>query len=105
MKSYRNYKEIKRKETMGRRLSMAGLGILFVGLMASFVPTWLPPDQPATTPLTQFLQQYWTWISFAALPWALFWPAWAATISTAMHVAAGPEHVRWRGPMKSSSAA
>jgi hypothetical protein len=68
MKSYRNYKEVKRKETMGRRLSMGGLAILFIGLMASFVPSWLPPDQPATTPIQQFLQQYWTWISFAALP-------------------------------------
>ena len=28
----------------------------------------MPPDEPATTPLTQFLQQYWMWISFVSLP-------------------------------------
>ncbi len=68
MRSYKNIKEIRRKETLGRRLSLSGLGVLFVGLLASFIPTWLPPDQPATNALNQFLQQYWTWISFAALP-------------------------------------
>ena len=68
MKSYKNVKEIRRKETLGRRLSLSGLGVLFIGLLASFVPTWLPPDQPAATPITQFLQQNWTWLSFAALP-------------------------------------
>jgi hypothetical protein len=68
MKLYRNLKEIRRKEALGRRLSLAGLLILFIGLMASFVPTWFPPDQPAANPLVRFLQEYWTWISFAALP-------------------------------------
>ncbi len=68
MKSYKNVKEIRRKETLGRRLSLSGLGVLFVGLLASFVPTWLPPGQPAANPFNQFLQQNWTWISFAALP-------------------------------------
>ena len=68
MKIYRNLDEIQKKEQRGRRLSMIGLGILMVGLLASFVPTWLPPDEPATTPLTQFLQQYWMWISFVSLP-------------------------------------
>ncbi len=68
MKTYRNLEEIQHKEQRGRRLSMIGLGILMVGLLASFVPTWLPPDEPATTPLTQFLQQYWMWISFVSLP-------------------------------------
>jgi hypothetical protein len=68
MKLYRNLSEIRRKETLGRRLSLTGLAILFIGLMASFVPTWLPPGQPVTNPVTGFLQQYWTWISFAALP-------------------------------------
>lgn len=68
MKSYRNITEIQRKETLGRRLSLTGLGVLFVGLLASFIPTWLPPDQPATGSFNLFLQQNWTWISFAALP-------------------------------------
>lgn len=68
MKLYRNLNEIKRKENLGRRLSLIGLLILFIGLIASFVPTWYPPDQPATNPITRFLQTYWAWISFAALP-------------------------------------
>jgi hypothetical protein len=68
MKVYRNLKEIRRKESLGRRLSLVGLAILFVGLMASFVPSWLPPDTPASNPITRFIQLNWTWISFAALP-------------------------------------
>ncbi len=68
MKTYRNIKGIEKKEQRGRRLSMIGLGVLMIGLFASFVPTWLPPDEPAATPLTQMLQQYWMWISFVALP-------------------------------------
>ncbi|RIK54350.1 MAG: hypothetical protein DCC57_06920 [Chloroflexi bacterium] len=68
MKLYRNLQEIRRKETLGRRLSLTGLLILFIGLLASFVPSWLPPDQPATNSLARFIQLNWTWISFAALP-------------------------------------
>lgn len=68
MKIYRNSEDIKRKEKRGRRLSLIGLGVLLVGLLASFVPTRLPPDVPATTAVTQFLQQYWMWISFVSLP-------------------------------------
>lgn len=68
MKVYRNLREIRRKETLGRRLSLIGLFILFIGLMASFVPSWLPPDQPATNAIARFVQLNWTWISFAALP-------------------------------------
>ena len=68
MKLYRNLNEIRRKENLGRRLSLIGLLILFIGLIASFVPTWYPPDQPATNPIAGFLQTYWAWISFAALP-------------------------------------
>ncbi|MFV2092912.1 MAG: hypothetical protein ACC634_07500, partial [Hyphomicrobiales bacterium] len=68
MKIYRNLKNIQSKEKRGRRFSLAGLGTLFIGLLASFVPTWLPTADSATTPLTQFLQQYWMWISFIALP-------------------------------------
>ncbi|HQY90053.1 hypothetical protein [Caldilinea sp.] len=67
MKIYRNAAQIKKKETLGRRFSLAGLAILFVGLLASFVPTWLPPDQPLQAGFTGFLQLYWSWISFAAL--------------------------------------
>jgi hypothetical protein len=70
MKLYRNVSEIRRKESIGRRLSLAGLGILFIGLMASFVPSWFPIDPESTdvSAPVRFLQQYWTWISFAALP-------------------------------------
>lgn len=67
MKVYRNQTQIKKKETMGRRFSLAGLAILFVGLLASFVPSWLPPDQPIQPGLIGFIQMYWSWISFAAL--------------------------------------
>lgn len=68
MKVYRNLGDIRRKERLGRRLSLAGLAVLFAGLLASFVPTWLPPDQPAANPISAVIQQYWVWISFAALP-------------------------------------
>lgn len=67
MKVYRNLTQIKKKESLGRRFSLAGLGILFVGLLASFVPSWLPPDQPIQEGFTGFLQLYWSWISFIAL--------------------------------------
>ena len=71
MKLYRNNSEIRKKESMGRRLSLIGLGILFIGLLASFVPSWFPPSEDPTVTVSapvQFLQTYWTWISFAALP-------------------------------------
>lgn len=69
MKVYRNTKEILRKDKLGRRFSMTGLGILFVGMLTSFTPSWYPPDQPAPTGLiAPFLYQYWTLISFLALP-------------------------------------
>ncbi len=69
MKVYRNSKEINRKDTIGRRLSLTGLGILFVGMIASFVPTMYPPTEPPPTGLiAPFLFQYWSLISFAALP-------------------------------------
>lgn len=69
MKVYRNSKDILRKDKLGKRFSMAGLGILFVGMIASFVPTWYPPDQPAPDGLiAPFLYHYWTLISFLALP-------------------------------------
>jgi hypothetical protein len=71
MKLYRNVSEIRRKESLGRRLSLIGLGILFIGLLASFVPSWFPPSGDPTVTVSapvRFLQEYWTWISFAALP-------------------------------------
>ena len=71
MKLYRNNSEIRNKESRGRRLSLIGLGVLFVGLLASFVPSWFPPSEDPTVTVSapvQFLQTYWTWISFAALP-------------------------------------
>jgi hypothetical protein len=71
MKLYRNTSEIRRKESLGRRLSLIGLGVLFIGLLASFVPSWFPPSEdPAVTVSApvQFVQTYWTWISLAALP-------------------------------------
>jgi hypothetical protein len=68
MKSYRNLKEIERKESMGRRFSLAGLGILFLGMMASFVPNWYPPGATPPNAVAAFLQQYWALASFIALP-------------------------------------
>jgi hypothetical protein len=67
MKIYRNTKEIKRRETIGRRFSLTGLGILFLGLLVSFVPTWYPPDAPIQEGIVGFLQVWWSWLSFAAL--------------------------------------
>jgi len=67
MKIYRNTKEIKRRETIGRRFSLAGLGVLFLGLLVSFVPTWYPPDAPIQEGFVGFLQVWWSWLSFAAL--------------------------------------
>lgn len=67
MKVYRNLTQIKKRETRGRRFSLVGLGILFVGLLASFVPTWINPLEPIQPGVMGFLQQYWSWVSFAAL--------------------------------------
>lgn len=69
MKIYRNTKEILRKDKLGRRFSMTGLAILFLGMIASFTPSWYPPDGPPPTGLiAPLLYQYWTVISFLALP-------------------------------------
>ena len=67
MKVYRNTKEISRKETMGRRFTLAGMGVLAVGFVASLAPTWYPPEAPLQGGFAGFLQQYWSWISFGAL--------------------------------------
>ena len=67
MKIYRNTKEIKRRETLGRRFSLTGLGILFLGLLIIFVPTWYPPDAPIQEGVIGFVQVWWSWLSFAAL--------------------------------------
>lgn len=68
MKVYRNKSEIARKDKRGRNLSMIGLGILFVGLLASFIPSWYPPGTTPSNAFALFLQEYWAIISFAALP-------------------------------------
>ena len=68
MKVYRNVVQVTRKETLGRRFSLEGLAILFVGLLASFVPTWYPPDAVAPNAVIAFLQRYWATASFIALP-------------------------------------
>lgn len=67
MKIYRNLTEIKHKESMGRRITLGGLAVLFVGLLASFTPTWFPPDEPAANGLIAFIQSYWAYISFGSL--------------------------------------
>lgn len=68
MKVYRNIKEMTKKETIGRRFSLVGLLILFIGMMASFIPSWYPPGAPAPNAVVAFLQQYWALASFIALP-------------------------------------
>jgi hypothetical protein len=68
MKAYRNTKEMQRKEAMGRRFSLVGLLILFVGMIASFIPNWYPPGAPTPNAAAAFLQQYWALASFIALP-------------------------------------
>ena len=40
MKVYRNLKEIRRKDTIGRRFTLTGMGVLALGFVASLVPTW-----------------------------------------------------------------
>ena len=67
MKVYRNLETIKSKEQRGRRIALAGLVILFIGLLSSFTPNWFPPDAPAANALTAFVQRYWTVVSFGAL--------------------------------------
>ncbi len=67
MKIYRNLAEIKRKESLGRRITLAGLAVLFIGLLASFTPTWFPPDEPAANGLIEFVKSYWAYISFGSL--------------------------------------
>lgn len=68
MKIYRNVAEINRREQIGRRFSMVGLLILFIGLLASFVPNWYPPDEEIASQIGRFLQANWVYISFVALP-------------------------------------
>ncbi len=67
MKVYRNLKEIRRKDTIGRRFTLTGMGVLALGFVASLVPTWYAPDAPLQPGIVGFVQQYWSWISFGAL--------------------------------------
>ncbi len=68
MKVFRNTTHIAKRDKLGRRLSTAGLIILFIGLLASFVPTMYPPGTNPSGALAQFLVRNWALISFAALP-------------------------------------
>lgn len=68
MKAYRNFSEVQRKETIGRRFSLTGLAILFIGMLASFVPNWYPPGTPPPHVVAALLQRYWALASFIALP-------------------------------------
>lgn len=68
MKIYRDLERIENRDKWGKRFSFTGLAILFVGLIASFIPTWYPPEVPGQTELIRFLQANWTTISFIALP-------------------------------------
>jgi hypothetical protein len=67
MRSYRNIVEIRRKEKLGRRLSLIGLGILLLGLLASFMPSWYPTP-PENGSVGVLFYQYGTWIAFLTLP-------------------------------------
>ncbi len=67
MKVYRNVSYIRSREQLGRRITLAGLLVLLVGLVVSFTPNWLPPDEPAGNALLRFVQQYWAYLSFGAL--------------------------------------
>lgn len=67
MKVYRNLSAIRTKEQRGRRITLAGLMILFVGLLSSFIPNWYPPTEPSANPIINFLQFNWAYISFGAL--------------------------------------
>ncbi len=68
MKVFRNTSQIRKRDKLGRRLSTAGLIILFIGLLASFVPTRYPPGSEPASALAQFLVRNWALVSFAALP-------------------------------------
>lgn len=68
MKVFRNTEQIVKRDKLGRRLSTAGLIILFIGLIASFVPTRYAPGTQPTSSLGLFLYNNWAIISFAALP-------------------------------------
>jgi hypothetical protein len=61
MKTYRNIANINSKDTLGRRFSLAGLLILAIGFVSSFMPSWLP------SPVLNFLKQYGVLVSFGSL--------------------------------------
>ena len=68
MKVFRNNKEIARRDQLGRRFSFVGLIILFIGLIASFVPSFYPPGTTPESAMGQFIQANWATLSFGALP-------------------------------------
>jgi hypothetical protein len=69
MKVYRNLSVIRSKEKRGRQITLAGLAILFLGLLSSFIPNWYPlgPEGETEGGFIGFLQQFWPFISFGAL--------------------------------------
>lgn len=68
MKIYRDLSQIQKKDKWGKRFSMTGLAILFIGLLASFIPTFYPPDVAGPISLIRFMQANWSRVSFVALP-------------------------------------
>jgi hypothetical protein len=69
MKVYRNLPVIRSKEKRGRQITLAGLAILFLGLLSSFIPNWYPigPEGETEGGFIGFLQMFWPYISFGAL--------------------------------------
>jgi len=61
-KRQRTQAEVQRKKAIARRVRLVGVVILFLGLLAGFVPTWYPDAVVA------LLQSYWAPLSFIALP-------------------------------------
>ena len=56
-----------KKDRVGKWFLVIGFAILFVGLLASFIPNIIAGNR-ADGILGQFVQQWWPYISFAALP-------------------------------------
>jgi hypothetical protein len=67
MKIYRNLTQIKKKESMGRRFQPGRPGDPLFRPAGEFCAELDPPEPPCRTGFNGFLQQYWSWISFAAL--------------------------------------
>lgn len=108
MKLYRNVSEIRSKEALGRRLSLISVDILFVGLLASFVPSWFPPKPPGCHgQRARVIPPDSLDVDLALLrcPLVLSLPALAAISSIALRVAVGLASRRLPVPTKCLSAA